>query len=52
MDWTFAVPPVLLELSLRTWINIGFVAGFLTITAVAVILTSRLPASEDTHRSP
>ena len=45
MDWIFLLPSALMELSLRGWINVGFVAVFLSIAAVAAILT-RVPKSK------
>jgi hypothetical protein len=43
MDWILLLPSALMELSLRGWINVGFVAVFLFIAAVAAILT-RVPS--------
>jgi hypothetical protein len=45
MDWILLLPSALMELSLRGWINVGFVAVFLFIAAVAAILT-RVPKSK------
>ena len=42
MDWTSAVPPALLELTLKGWINVGFIALIVLIAAVAAIL-GRVP---------
>jgi hypothetical protein len=44
MDWTSAVPPALLELTLKGWINVGFIALIVLIAAVAAIL-GRVPQS-------
>ena len=43
MDWTSAVPPALLELTLKGWINVGFIALIVLIAAVAAIL-GRVPS--------
>ena len=45
MGEIFFLPSALVELSLKGWINVGFVAVFLFIAAVAAILT-RVPKSE------
>jgi hypothetical protein len=44
MDWTSAVPPALLELTLKGWINVGFIALIVLIAALAAIL-GRVPQS-------
>ena len=42
LDWTSAVPLALLELTLKGWINVGFIALIVLIAAVAAIL-GRVP---------
>ena len=44
LDWTSAVPPALLELTLKGWINVAFIALIVLIAAVAAIL-GRVPQS-------